>query len=283
VPSTFGGDIEVVVETGDGRSEPFSLTVGEKLADDLHIVANPSIDPKDGSIIVTRSGARGHQLPVTIFRLSVDGDLEESKAVVLNPTATAFDPAGQMFVTNRSDGEVLRVDREEKISTYANDLGIVTGIAFDRENRLFVGDRRGTIYRVSSFDGNEEFAQLEPSVAAYHLAFGADGDLYVTSPGLSSHDNVYKIDQSGKVSTFYKGLGRPQGLAFDNQGNLYVAACLQGRRGIIRIDKAGETADLFLAGANLVGLCFTREGEMIVASNEEVFLLPVGIVGTILN
>ena len=38
-----------------------------------------------------------------------------------------------------------------------------------------------------------------------------------------------------RSTTFYKGLGRPQGLAFDADGNLYVAASLSGTRGIIRI------------------------------------------------
>jgi hypothetical protein len=34
---------------------------------------------------------------------------------------------------------------------------------------------------------------------------------------------------------------------------------------------------------NVVGLCFTRKGEMIIATNEEVFSLPLGIYGTLLD
>ena len=48
VPETFGtSEVEVYLESGGERSEPFNLTVGRKLADDLHIVANPAVDPKD--------------------------------------------------------------------------------------------------------------------------------------------------------------------------------------------------------------------------------------------
>ena len=80
------------------------------------------------------------------------------------------------------------------------------------------------------------FATLEMSVSAYHLAFGPQGDLFVTGP----NDRVYKIDPNGTVSTFYKGLGRPQGLAFDADGNLYVAASLAGTRGIVKLTPDAE-------------------------------------------
>ena len=60
------------------------------------------------------------------------------------------------------------------------------------------------------------------------------GNLFVTGPTTSSFDTVYKIDRHGAVSTFFRGLGRPQGLAFDKDSNLYVAASLAGKRGIVR-------------------------------------------------
>ena len=65
---------------------------------------------------------------------------------------------------------------------FSSDLGIATGIAFDREGIMYVGDRSGTIYRIEGFGIAESFAMLEPSVSAYHLAFGADERLYVTAP-----------------------------------------------------------------------------------------------------
>ena len=148
---------------------------------------------------------------------------------------------------------------------------------------MFVGDRSGTIYRISDFGSPEPFATIEPSVSAYHLAFGPDGRLYVTAPGLSSFDAVYAVDKAGFDTKFFRGLGRPQGLAFDKAGNLYVAACLQSRRGIIKISPDAEKAEIFIAGNNVIGLCFTRQGEAIVATNEAVYSLPLGIYGTLLG
>ncbi len=283
VPENFDtAEVEVYLESRGDRSETKTIVVGEKLTDGLHIVANPAVDPKDDSLILTRSGSRGQQLPVTLLRLDAGGFLNEMSAEVLNPTGVAFDQAGELFVTARADGEVVRVGRDEEVTPYASDLGIATGIAFDKNNQMFVGDRSGTIYRVPNFGNPESFAVLEPSVSAYHLAFGTDDKLYVTAPGLASFDAIYRVDKAGFDEVFYRGLGRPQGIAFDRNGNLYAAACLHGRHGIVKIS-ADREAELFVAGMNIVGLCFTRKGNLIAATSDAVYSLPVGIRGVLLN
>jgi len=272
----------VHLESAGTQSEPYEIVVGKQLATEMHIVANPAVDPKDDSIVFTRSGGRGQELPNTLYRLEPDGYVDELPAQVKNPTGLAFDEVGDLYVTNRADGEVLRVIRGDEVQLYASSLGIATGIAFDTDGAMYVGDRAGTIYRIPRPSLIETFAVLEPSVAAYHLAFGPDGDLYVTSPGLASSDRIYRIDREGAVTTFFAGLGRPQGLAFDTNGNLYAAACWQSRRGIIRIAPGGATARHFLSGMNVVGLCFTRGGDLIAATNESVYSVPAGVHGTLL-
>ncbi|MGE3467545.1 MAG: gluconolaconase, partial [Pyrinomonadaceae bacterium] len=251
------------LESGGKLSNTHEITIARELMDDMHIVANPAVDPADDAIILTRSGSRGQHLPATLYRLEPDGYLDELPEPVLNPTGIAFDKDGQMFVTNRAQGEVYAVSREGTATVHAAGLGIATGIAFDGKGVMYVGDRTGTIYRVSEYSAAEVFASVEQSVAAYHIAFGPDGRLYVSAPGLASHDAIYAIETSGEVTKFFRGLGRPQGLAFDKAGNLYAAACYQGRHGIIKIAPDGASAEHFLAGNNVVGLCFTRNGEMI--------------------
>jgi sugar lactone lactonase YvrE len=283
VPETFDTpDVEIYLESDGMRSEPFNIKVGKKLAEDLHIVANPAVDPKDDSIIVTRSGSRGQKLPITLYRLEPDGFLSEMSADIMNPTGIAFDSSGELYVTNRADGEVCRIINDDEVVPFSSELGIATGIAFDGEGVMYVGDRSGTVYRIEDFGSADSFALMEPSVSAYHMAFGADGRLFVTAPKLSGFDAVYAIDGSGFEQIFYRGFGRPQGLAFDREGNLYCAACFRGKHGIVKITPDGENAEMFVAGMNVVGLCFTRAGDMIVATNEEIFSLPLGIYGTLL-
>ena len=157
-------------------------------------------------------------------------------------------------------------------------MGIATGVAFDAEHNLYVGDRSGTIFKIAPDRQIFVFATLEPSVAAYHLAFGIDGTLYVTGPTTSSYESVYAIDHSGSISTFYRGLGRPQGLAVDISGAVYVAASLEGRRGIVRISQSGE-ASMAIAGSGMVGLAFVPGGNTLVATATSVYEVALGVEG----
>ena len=79
------------------------------------------------------------------------------------------------------------------MSVFVEGMGVATGMAFDSEDNLYVGDRSGTIFKISPNRQIFVFATLEPSIAAYHLAFGPDGYLYVTGPTTSSFDCVYRI------------------------------------------------------------------------------------------
>lgn len=280
-----GGASEVVLESAGGRrlrsSSPF--VVGRTLADDLHLVANPAFDPDDGSLYVTRSGSRGQRVPVSLYRVEAGGELMSIHGEITNPTGIAFNPLGEMYVTSRLDGNVYRVSPFQEVVTFARNLGVATGLAFDRAGRMYVGDRTGTIHRVNGIGEAEVFALLEPSVAAYHLAFGPDDALYVTGATVSSNERITRVDEDGRTSVFFKGLGRPHGLAFDRDGNLYVAASLRGRRGIVRISREGRDAELFVAGMNVIGLAFSAEGDLVVATSEAVYSLPLGIKGMLLK
>jgi len=282
LPEVDDSTAVVQIETREQSSNGVVVTTGKLLANDMHIVANPAIDPSDDALILTRSGSRGQRIANTLYRLETEGYLDELPVEIMNPTGIAFGPTGTLYVTNRAEGTVSRVDRGEVAVTVASDLGIASGIAFDRGGQMYVGDRSGTIYRVFEDGGKETFAVIEPSVAAFHIAFGPDGRLYVSSPGFASHDFIYAIDGDGQVERYVRGLGRPQGLAFDREGNLYVAACYKGRHGVVRIEAETREIEHFIAGGNVVGLCFTRNGEMIVATGDSAYSLNLGIYGTLL-
>jgi sugar lactone lactonase YvrE len=281
VPETASPGVQpLVLRSSDEESDPVDLTVAGKLCEAMHFVGNPAVDPRDGSIVMTRSGSRGERLEHTLYRLEADGYVDELPADVQNPTGIAFDSSGQLYVTNRAAGTVCRVAGDE-VSIYASELGVATGIAFDTEGLMYVGDRSGTVYRIADDMEPEPWATLEPSVSAYHIAFGPDGRLFVSAPGLSSFDPISAIDPDGTVSIFARGFGRPQGIAFDTEGNLYVAACHASRRGIMRIDPARATT-WFATGMNIVGLCFNGDGDLLVATNDTLYSLSVGIKGTLL-
>ena len=267
----------VVVATNGHVSNSQQIKVAVPIAENLHPVTNPALDA-EGNIYVTFSGSRGQKVPVAIFRIDTNYTVKPFLTEMMNATAIAFDREGQMYVSSRYDGTVYRVASNGTMSAYASGMGVATGIAFDREQNLYVGDRSGTIFKINRERQTFVFATLEQSVSAYHLAFGPGGDLFVTGPTTSSFDSVYKIDPHGSVTNYYRGLGRPQGLAFDADGNLYVAASLSGKRGIVRITSDGK-ANLEVAGHGLVGLAFAPGRSAILATTSGVHHLSWNIQG----
>jgi sugar lactone lactonase YvrE len=266
---------QVMVQSNGHVSNGREIKIAQPIAENLHPVANPALD-LDGNIYVTFSGSRGQKVPVSIYKIDGHYNTKPFVSDLMNATGLAFNHDGQLYVSSRYDGTVYRVAPNGTITTYAEGMGVATGIAFDREGNLYVGDRTGTIWRIAQDRQIFVFATLEPSLAAYHLAFSPDGTLYVTGPTTSSFDAVYSVDPHGTVSVFYRGLGRPQGLAFDAQGNLYVAASLAGQRGIVKVSP-DRKASLAVSGHNLVGMAFTRTGGAVLATTNSVFHLTWGI------
>src|SRR5579864_3415077 len=267
----------IIVSSNGDSSNPHEIKLAVPVAENLHPVTNPALD-HEGNIFVTFSGSRGQKVPVSIFKIDTNYTVRPFLSEMMNATSIAFDRSGQMYVSSRHDGTVYRVAPNGTMSSYAEGMGIATGIAFDREENLYVGDRSGTIFKIARDRQIFVFATLEPSVSAYHLALGPKGDLFVTGPTNCGFDSVHKIDPHGAVTTFYRGLGRPQGLAFDRDGNLYVAASMGGQRGIIKITPDGK-ASLAVAGSGLVGLAFAPGRSAILASNNAVHHLAWDISG----
>ena len=130
-------------------------------------------------------------------------------------------------------------------------------------------------------DGNAQaIASLPPSIAAFHLAFGPDDFLYVTGPTLGTSDAVYRVSMAGEVSILYAGFGRPQGLAFDAAGHLFVVDALAGSSGLyrIRLDEP-DAPELMLSGGALIGLAFDPHGGIALSASEVVYKLSVGVRG----
>jgi hypothetical protein len=267
----------VVVSTNGHSSNAQQIKVASAIAENLHPVTNPALDV-EGNIYVTFSGSRGQKVPVSIYKIDTNYNVKPFLTEMMNATAIAFDREGEMYVSSRFDGTVYRVAPNGTMTTYAEGMGVATGMAFDREHNLYVGDRSGTIFKIGRDRQIFVFATLEPSISAYHLAFGPKDELFVTGPTTSSFDSVYKVDPHGAVSVFYRGLGRPQGLAFDREGNLYVAASLGGKRGIVRV-APDSTASLAVAGPGLVGLAFAPGRSAVLATTNAIHHLAWDVQG----
>jgi sugar lactone lactonase YvrE len=246
------------------------VSVGAAWATGLHQVDNPVFD-RDGNLFVTYSGSRGQEAPVSIFRVTRAGTREPFVSGIVNPTSMTLGPDGRLYVSSRFEGAVYRVSDDGTHERIASDLGVACGLAFGEGGVLYVGDRSGTIFRV--MDGKAEaFASLPASVAAFHLAIGPSGDLFVSAPTLSSYDHVYRVGPDGGVRSLLTPFGRPQGLAFSpHEGVLYVVDALAGGSGLYRLPDLDGEPELVASGPGFVGVAFGPGGELAVASNETAY------------
>jgi sugar lactone lactonase YvrE len=273
-PGLTGGSQPVRIEELPG--ETAFLEIAREFVTGVHHVDGPLFDAS-GRLYVTESGARGTRPSTPLFRVASDGTKSPLAVEVGNPTSLALAPDGTVYVSSRFDGHVYRIGAADRSELFASELGVATGLAFGPDGNLYVGDRSGTIFQVSPDRQVREFATLPASVAAFHLAFGPGGNLYVSAPTMASHDAVYRITPDRLVDTVSDRFGRPQGLAFDERGMLYVVDALAGRSGLCRLDvtSPGAQPELLLSAPALVGLAFDPAGGLVLASNETIWRLDV--------
>ncbi len=261
-----GGRLPVRVANRPG--ETAFVSVGAAWATGLHQVDNPAFDAA-GNLYVTYSGSRGQEAPVSIFRVTAQGSREPFVSGIVNATSMALGPDGHLYVSSRFEGSVHRIREDGSHEGVAADLGVACGLAFDRDGRMYVGDRSGTVFRVTN-GKVARFATVPASVAAFHLAMSPEDELYVASPTLSPYDRIRRIDRAGEVTELPHAFGRPQGLAFDPDGDLHVVEALAGSCGVYRL-RPDRDPELVVSGGSLIGLAFGPAGAFVVASNDTVY------------
>ncbi len=264
---------EIRIHSGGMDSPPMPFALGRLLVSDLHPVANPAVD-RFGDVLTTQSGPRGKKTPISVFKIAGDGSSVTAflKGIV-NPTGLLFRPDGTLLVSSRHDGTIYEVSASGEMEVFAQGMGIATGLAIDGKENIYVGDRTGTVFKISPDRKIFVFATLEPSVAAYHMASSPDGELFVTAPSTSSFDSIFRIDPEGVVKIWRRGFGRPQGIAFDAVGRLYLCASYRGQRGVFRLTGPDEIEQV-VAGQGIVGLAFGPDGEMVIATGSSVYRIP---------
>lgn len=277
VPSNaHQGIVRVLV--GEAESEPVRVVVASLITGNLHPVSNPAID-REGNIFATFSGARGQKVETSVFKIK-GNEVTPYLSELMNPTGIAFNSKEELFISSRYDGSVYRVLSSTNLEVYAKGMGVATGIVFDPDDNLYVGDRSGTIFKIDKERRTFVFATIEPSVSAYHLALDAQGSLYVSGPTIGCFDTIYRVSQHGDVDKYFSGLGRPQGMAFDPDGNLLVAASFAGQRGVVRIIPDRQ-ASLVVSGTGIVGMAFDRSapGSLVLATIDSLYRLNFALMG----
>ena len=199
--------------------------------------------------------SRGHWQTGTgpICRISPDGNTVEIFADTGGlARGLAFDRHGNLYACHRYPSQVLRIAPDGSVHVFADSCGSrkfawPNFLVFDDKGWLYVSDSgdtttcgpTGAVYRFSP-DGEGQIF-LDGVTFANGLALAADGNaLYVVETCIHRvlRVPILRNGKAGQPEVFADGLDAiPDGLAFDDVGNLYVT--LFGTNRIIRIAPNG--------------------------------------------
>src|SRR6202023_2872694 len=110
--------------------------------------SNPVVD-RHGNIYTTMSGSPGQRTPVSIYKIDTSFQSRPLVTDLMNATGLTLDRGGALFASSRNDGVVYQVSAAGNLSVFVEGMGVATGIVFDHDDHLYVGDRSGTIFKIS--------------------------------------------------------------------------------------------------------------------------------------
>ncbi len=216
------------------------------------------------------------------FGYSGDGG-QATAAQLYHPTGVAFDSHGNMYIADRANNRIRKVDASGNISTVAGN-------------------------GMEGYFGDGVTADTAPLYCPMGVAFDSSGNMYITDVG---NRRIRKVDGFGMISTVagngtegYSGDGDnatsaqlywPRGVAFDSSGNMYIAE--EGNQRIRKVDTSGIIntvagngtagysgdggAATFAQLYNPTGVAFDSSGNMYIADGANNCIRKVDTAGII--
>lgn len=185
-------------------------------------------------------------------------------ATLQEPYGVTFDKAGNLYISDRDNDRIRKVDTKGIITTIAGNgrtgytgdgglgtqtsidfpLGIITDVKGDvifadgNNKRIRMVDPKGIITTIAGTGVNAATGDGGPATKAAvadpeNLVFDAAGDLYITD---TVSNTLRRIDNRGIITTLASHLGG-NGLTIDAMGNLYVTE--GDTNSVYRIDTNG--------------------------------------------
>ena len=228
------GDISTVAGTGTaGVSGDGGAATSAKLNFPIGVAVDSSgnifiADSQNHRIRKVDTSGNLSTVAGTTIGFSGDGGAATS-AQLFPPLSVAVDTSGNLFIADRGNNPIRKVDTSGNISTVA---GSGTGGAFSGDGGL------ATSARLNFPTG---------------VAVDASGNLFIAD---RSNDRIRKVDTSGNISTvagtgLSSVLQEPQGVAVDPSGNIFIADTSNHR--IRKVDTSGNISTVVGTGTQGFG------------------------------
>ncbi len=159
----------------------------------------------------------------TISKISSTGVVSTFTSGLNGPTGITIDVNSNIYVAtnnNLNQSPILKITPSGAADTFATVTGYVYGLTIDNNGNLYAANSApGAISMITSSGIVSTFASGMAGISGITLS--SNGNLYATG---STNGGVYKITPTGSVTSLYGGFsfGGPNGIAIDNNNNLYI-------------------------------------------------------------
>jgi sugar lactone lactonase YvrE len=209
------------------------------------------------------------------------------------PTALAFDTAGNMYVTDLINQRVRKIDIYGNVSTYAGSgassstdgiwhnasFNLPYGIAVDSLGAVYVAENAGN--RIKKITNTS--AVFKQYTGVYSVAVDSSSNVYASYDGQPGSTYVYaKFNSSGDLqySSASGGFSSPSAIAVDSSGAMYVADT--GNNAIKKISTDGNTVTTHIDGISQPkGLAFFGDTLYVAAMTQVGKIIPAGTSTTV--
>ena len=195
------------------------------------------------------SAARGGTEACPVYRVPAAGP-PSAAAVVgtiaapCGPAGLAFGPDGRLFVADSGRIVVLRPDAANppQATVFAGGVPGANGVAFDRGGRLWVSDGvtgQGRVWRIGDDGVPVEVFRVQPMVNEVNLVNSVGG---VGRDPRSAPPATVTVTPNGRTAANTEGSQHlvANGLAFDQDGTLFVADTARGAVWHVTLGSNGE-------------------------------------------
>ncbi len=174
-----------------------------------------------------------------------------------SPEGIAVDSNNTVFVTELYTGNIYQLDANGTQTLFATTNSRAHDIVFDNNDLLYVAEPfYSKIMTVDAAGVATDYLSM-PNASPYGLAI-KDGLLYFVS---ENSGNVVKINADLSTSNYATGLFTPEGIAFDSNGNLFVAD--RNDRKLFKITPTGTVTTITSNIENIRGVA--------IAPNDDVY------------